>query len=449
MSVPENISANHLLKISGLSKMDIDEDSKAMSSDDEASNQLPSKPQKSSVPTGPTLARTMKKILSKLDSKMNDLEFLETVEPFNSIKKQSKQKKKRKKSVKTTIGKKPRALKINQRQKTESIKAFQPSSANLSLAKKKKKGKRSWKSQQKSQFDLKKLDRVQRANYDVYFSSKDTVLQEMGKHGGSYIKQNVKHYTYTSPEHAQKDQGQEWKWEIWLDPSAPAHVIHPQHTLQGKKPSKLLLNADPIKINLQKEFGNGIEFIYISPQWKSTNFGYGNDGWFTTKHLRELNLEGIQRRGFVFIWVKWDDIQEIINIFKDEKGYTYSDSTAAVCSTWQDGISVRKRNPSAQKEDVIGRMCGTKIQGVLFKKKTKSSEGRFRIGNQIICDIFFMRQKRDPRTGQQYMDHGYVYQMYQYLIVEKNKGTQALHLYAPPKLNQDHWGGVSYYPLLK
>ena len=38
-------------------------------------------------------------------------------------------------------------------------------------------------------------------------------------------------------------------------------------------------------MELDKEFGTGVEFIYMSPPWDTPYHGYGKKGWFTLEHL--------------------------------------------------------------------------------------------------------------------------------------------------------------------
>lgn len=292
---------------------------------------------------------------------------------------------------------------------------------------------------------------IERADYDPYASSKDTAFKNLCKNGGEYIRQPLDRYRYDSWDQAARDQSSEWKWEIWLDPSAPATIIHPADAVDNlKKPGKIVKGKCPTKLNLGKEFGEDVEFIYLSPPWNDPNWGGdGTKGYFTVDHLKKLDLD-FQTRGFVFMWLPFTKIQEILAVM-EAKEYKIADTTAAVVTKFDGTVSGTPRHPGGDPRDhstdgIAGRMCGSKFHGFLFKKMSKSKE-RFRIGNQIIVDTLFLKQKLCPHTGQQLMDHGYVYQMYQYLIVEKPK-TQcynAIHLFCLPNLKRTFWGGVQHF----
>ena len=49
-----------------------------------------------------------------------------------------------------------------------------------------------------------------------------------------------------------------------------------------------VVHKDPTSLNLAKEFGTNIEFIYLSPPWKTRQHGFGVEGFFTTDHLVKL-----------------------------------------------------------------------------------------------------------------------------------------------------------------
>lgn len=293
---------------------------------------------------------------------------------------------------------------------------------------------------------------IERADYDPYDSSKDVAFKNLCKNGGEYIRQPLGRYRYDSWEQAARDQSSEWKWEIWLDPSAPSTIIHPSEAVDNlKNPGKIIEGKCPTKIDLKKEFGEDVEFVYISPPWKDPNWGGdGTMGYFTVDHLKKLDLS-FHTRGFVFMWLPFTKIQDVVRVM-DSKDYKIADTCAAIVTKFDGTVSGTPRHPSSDPTDhsvegIAGRMCGSKYHGFLFKKLSKSKE-RFRIGNQIIVDALFLKQKLCPYTGQQLMDHGYVYQMYQYLIVEKPKqpvGYNAVHLFCLPNLKRTFWGGVQYF----
>jgi len=283
---------------------------------------------------------------------------------------------------------------------------------------------------------------AKRGGYDPWFSTKDVKIEDIGNKGGNYVKQNVSHYSFDSINQVEKINAEEKKWSIWLDPSASANIIVPHEIYSDGKKCKTLQGVCPSTVNLAKEFGTKVEYIYMSPPWDSSSFGYGVKGHFTVDHLRKIDFSKVQEHGFVFIWVEWSKVLEILRIF-DEKGYFFADSSTCILTEWAQGrIDCARRNPDLKSTTALDRLAGNGIHGILFKKKTKVS---FRIGNQVVVDCCFLRKLKDPYTGQLQMDHGYGYEIYQYLLVNKKQGTQALHLFCPPDFNRANWGGVSYY----
>jgi len=281
-----------------------------------------------------------------------------------------------------------------------------------------------------------------RGGFDPWYSTKDVRIEDIGHKGGNYVKQNVQHYQFESINQVEKENAAERNWSIWLDPSASANIIVPHELYSEGKRCKTLQGICPSKVDLSKEFGTKVEYIYMSPPWKSAHFGYGVKGHFTVNHLKKIDFSKVQEHGFVFIWVEWTKILEILKIF-DDKGYFFADSSSCILTQWAAGrVDCARRNPDLKSTTALDRMAGNCIHGILFKKKTKVS---FRIGNQVVVDCCFLRKLKDPYSGQLQMDHGYGYEIYQYLLVNKKQGTQALHLFCPPDFNRANWGGVSYY----
>jgi len=292
-----------------------------------------------------------------------------------------------------------------------------------------------------------------RAGIDPRISAKDVRLEEIGKGGGSFVKQEQRRYRYDDWDAARSHQTQEWRHIIWLDPSAPAAIIHPADTFLNEN-VKVVKGRCPTKIDLAKEFGTGVEYIYLSPPWDSPNFGNGKRGYFTLEHLKNLNFKRVQRKGFIFMWLPFSKMVQIKNVMR-EKGYNLVDSCGALLCDFQGGVLTSQRNPhakknSSKKEDIVGRMAGMSLKGVLWKKfDTKEAKERFRIGNQIIYDCFQWRKKTDQYTGQFLPDHGYAYELYQYLMVQKPKNSEtihALHLWCRPGLQVKNFAGVQYFP---
>jgi len=293
-----------------------------------------------------------------------------------------------------------------------------------------------------------------RAGIDPRISAKDVYMEDIGRGGGAFVKQDQRRYKYNDWNDAKSHQTKDWHHIIWLDPSAPAAIIHPADSfLQDNV--KILKGKCPSKVNFGKEFGTDVEFIYMSPPWDSPNFGNGKRGYFTIDHLEKMEFKTCQARGFIFMWLPFEQMVEITKImFK--KGYTLVDSCGAMLSDFHGGVLTTQRNPNANKkssnpEDLVGRMAGMSLKGVLWKlTQGPASKERFRIGNQIIYDAFQWRKKTDQYTGQFLPDHGYGYELYQYLMVKKppeeEKKIHALHLWCRPGLQVKNFGGVEYFP---
>jgi len=291
-----------------------------------------------------------------------------------------------------------------------------------------------------------------RAGLDPRYSVDDTPLEDIGKGGGSWVKQDCKRYQYSHWEEALKHQSQDWKHIIWLDPSGPAAMILPHHQFHVKDP-KIVKGRCPTKVNLAKEFGTRVEFIYLSPPWKDPNMGNGKRGYFTLEHLKKLNFSEVQAKGFVFMWIPFRKMPKIRKIM-EAKGYSFVDSCGSLLTNFGGRVKLTKRNPHAKlnsndREDLIGRTSGMCIKGVLWKKTSGLGKERFRIGNQIMYDCFQWKQKTDQYTGQFQPEHGYAYQLYHYLIVGKPEETDvihALHLFCRPDMTIKNFGGVQYFP---
>eukprot|EP00494_Astrolonche_serrata_P028972 UN29239 len=187
-----------------------------------------------------------------------------------------------------------------------------------------------------------------RGPFDPFHSVKDVALEKIGKNGGIHIKQNYRHYAYTSWNDVYKDQSQEWKWNIWLDPSAPAGIIHPPKATEIEGGSKVVSGKCPTKVDLAKEFGTNVDFIYMTPPWDTNLHGNGKRGYFTLKHLKKLDLSKVQKQGFVFMYIQYELLPEIIEIM-EEKDYGYADSTSAVLSDWSRKLLLdqRVKNPKS------------------------------------------------------------------------------------------------------
>merc|ERR1711971_1497559 len=102
----------------------------------------------------------------------------------------------------------------------------------------------------------------------------------------------------------------------------------------------------------KKEFGKNVDFIYMSPPWKSQNMG------------------------FLFFWLPFHQFNKIRKVM-DAKGYTYVDSVGAMLTHFDGRISCEARNPAADKtssdpEQMVGRMSGNCVKGVLWKYTTGS-----------------------------------------------------------------------------
>merc|ERR1711879_307882 len=170
-----------------------------------------------------TLAAQLKSILSEAKTKTCE-EFLASVMPLgrNEIKNRNKKTVKRKAPKKVS---KPRP-------KSSKSSSNSSSSRNSSQEKRNKESKLKKDLILDGYFAHHETDSnfTQRAGYDPYDSSKDPVLREIGKKGGDYVKQNIHSYQYSNWHSLQRDQTGEFQWNIWLDPSAGAHVIFPRHT---------------------------------------------------------------------------------------------------------------------------------------------------------------------------------------------------------------------------
>jgi len=292
-----------------------------------------------------------------------------------------------------------------------------------------------------------------KAGRDPRRSTQDVKLEDIGRGGGNFVKQEGRRYVYDHWNELYSHQKHSWQHIIWLDPSAPSAIIHPGPTFAPKK-ANIVKGKCPSKLDMAKEFGTNVEFIYMSPPWDSPNFGYGKRGYFTCDHLAKMDLSKVQEKGFIFMWLPFHHLGKILKIMEKHM-YTSVDSCGAMLSNFNGQISVRQRNPNADKnsskvEDLCGRMAGTCVKGVLWKKTlTKKGKERFRIGNQIMYDCFQWREKIDKFTGQLLPDHGYAYAIYQYLMIQKPPTADvchALHLWCPPNLRVKNFGGVQYFP---
>jgi len=280
----------------------------------------------------------------------------------------------------------------------------------------------------------------------------DPRLEDVGRGGGNFVKQDEKKYHYGSWKDTYRHQGGTWQHWIWLDPSAPSSIIHPGPVFTPQ-PAKVLRGTCPTEVDLAANFGEDVEFIYMSPPWDCPNFGHGKIGYFTLDHLKKMDFSKVQQKGFIFMWLPFQRLGKIITIMRDH-GYTFADSCGAVLSNWSGQIRAAQRNPYADKnssdiDHLAGRMSGTCLKGVLWKKTlTQKGKERFRIGNQIIYDVFQWREKTCKFTGQLRPDHGYAYAVYQYLICQKPEASRfhALHLWCEPTLRVKNFGGVCYYP---
>lgn len=283
-----------------------------------------------------------------------------------------------------------------------------------------------------------------RAGMDPYFSTCDPIFDEIGNKNSELVRQNMKN-EFKTWQDAERNQYQKYEWKIWLDPSASNLILPMMHTHADGKRSKIV-KANPCSMDLKKQFGNDVEFVYISPPWKTDRHGYGKKGWFTDKHLKKINLS-FQRQGFCFLWGCYDYHHEVFETMA-EKGYVYCDSVSSVLSDWHGKIEMSPRNPKprSQHDSIMSRTAGTTVQGFVFKKITKQA---YRLGNQICCDCFLWRRKKDKESGQCKYDHGYAFQLHEYMSVDKPKKfnpqkPHAVHLFCEEKFTRCHWGGVRY-----
>jgi len=284
-----------------------------------------------------------------------------------------------------------------------------------------------------------------RAGMDPYYSSCDPVFKEIGIKGSEMVRQNMKN-EYESWEDAKRHQMQKFDWKIWLDPSASAIILPVVHQNPANKLNSKIVNKNPCTLNFEEQFGSATEFVYISPPWKTDRHGYGKKGWFTDKHLKKFDLS-FQKKGFVFIWGCYDYHHQVFEIM-DKKGYVYCDSVSAIIADWHGKIEMKPRNPKPVSchDSVMSRTAGTTVQGLVFKRIVKHA---YRLGNQICCDCFLWRRKKDRETGQLKYDHGYAYQLHEYMCVDKPKTfnpkePHAIHVFCDEKFSRNHWAGVRW-----
>lgn len=290
------------------------------------------------------------------------------------------------------------------------------------------------------------------------FSWKETRLIDIGSKTSNFVQQRLANRFLKSWDEANKTRAKKCAHNIWLDPSGPANLVMPKVFFRANDdPPKIITGKCPTELKLGKEFGEHVEFVYISPAWDSIHMGFGKRGHFTPDHLQELDLN-FHKRGFVFMWFPFEFWTKILEIMA-EKGYKIADSTAQFIGNTKGQFDTQQRAPdlNVQTDDPkhnTGLVSGLKIHGILFKKEPDKATERYIIGNQIMYDCFVSRRRKDYYTGQAALDHGYVQQMYQYLICskpsEQQNYVQAIHLFCPPSRRfPKFWGGVQHYPDLQ
>jgi len=284
-----------------------------------------------------------------------------------------------------------------------------------------------------------------RGGLDPYFSTADPPFNDIGSKNSEMVRQNMKN-EFESWDAAEKFQTKKFDWKIWLDPSASNIILPVARTRPANKQRSKIVNKDPCTLDFEEQFGSEIEFVYISPPWKTDRHGYGKKGWFTDKHLKKFDLS-FQKKGFVFLWGCFDYHHQVFEIM-DEKGYVYCDSVSAIVADWHGKIEMAQRNPKplSSHDSIMSRSAGTTVQGFVFKRIIKDA---YRLGNQICVDCFLWRRKKDRESGQLKYDHGYAYQLHEYMCVDKPKKfnakkPHAVHVFCEEKFSQNHWAGVRW-----